>query len=112
MTVHYLNGRHALDRRSPEHRAMVAAGLWLRAGFVALSVEVIALIMLAVGEATPWVAIAGAIVAGVIARWSWHKARAALDVEAAESGGNSPPAAPVGTRVDRFGGPVELPLSR
>ncbi|HET7096859.1 MAG TPA: hypothetical protein VFJ68_05665 [Casimicrobiaceae bacterium] len=59
----------------------VASGPWLRAGFVALSVEAIALIMLATGEAAPWIAIVTAIVAGAYARWSWHRARAALDAE-------------------------------
>ena len=58
-----------------------ASGPWLRAGFVALSVEAIALIMLATSEAAPWIAIATAIVAGAYARWSWHRARAALGAE-------------------------------
>ncbi|HET7031598.1 MAG TPA: hypothetical protein VFJ48_00635 [Casimicrobiaceae bacterium] len=62
---------------------ILASGPWLRAGFVALSVEAVALIMLATGEAAPWIAIAIAIVAGGYARWAWHRARAALNAEKA-----------------------------
>ncbi|HVN33869.1 MAG TPA: hypothetical protein VMU96_01300 [Casimicrobiaceae bacterium] len=85
MAVHHINDRLALDPRSPAHHAMVTSGLWLRLGFVALSVEAMVLIRLATGEASPWIAIAFAVVAGVTARWSWSKARAALDAEAAET---------------------------
>ena len=49
MTVHNFSGRFDLDRLSAADRAVVASGSWLRAGVVALSVEVIALIMLATG---------------------------------------------------------------
>jgi hypothetical protein len=85
MAAHDVENRFAYDPRNPEDRALVTSGLWLRAGFVALSVEAIALIMLATGEAAPWIAIAFAVVAGVIARWSWARARTALDIEGAKT---------------------------
>ena len=85
MTPHKLSRRFAVDRRTPAYQAMLACGLWLRAGFVALSGAVIALIMLASGEATLWIAIAAAVIAAVFERWSWYKARAALDVESADA---------------------------
>jgi membrane protein implicated in regulation of membrane protease activity len=111
MTVHHLNGRFAFDGRSPGHRAMVAGGLWLRAGFVALIVEAIALIMLATGEAAPWIAIAAAVVAGVFARWSWSKARIALDAEAAATS-SSATATASKPRVQRSDGRVETGVTR
>ena len=87
MAAHDLDNQLAVDQRHPAHPAMVASGLWLRAGFVALSVEAIVLIMLATGELAAWAAIAAAVVAGVFARGSWHRARAALDAEPLETGG-------------------------
>jgi hypothetical protein len=108
MSIHDLNDRRVLDRQSPAYRAMVASGWWLRAGFVALSIEVIALIMLATGEASPWLAIAAAVVAGVFARWSWHKARAALDAEAAETNGS----ASAESRATGYVGRVETAVTR
>jgi hypothetical protein len=110
MSGYDLNGRFAQHRLGPADRALVASGLWLRAGFVALCVEVIALIMLATGAAAPWIAITAAVVAGVIARGSWLRARAVLDADADTNGSSS--SARVGPRPGRFGGPVELPLSR
>ena len=110
MLVNHRKGRFGHDRRSARYRAMVAAGLWLRAGLVALSVEVITLIMLATGEATPWIEIAIALVAGVIARWSWRRARSALAAESAETGEASP-----ATREPQRGGfdrRVEVAVSR
>jgi len=109
MTPHNRKGRCELDRRSSAHRAMVASGLWLRAGFVALCIEAVALIMLATGGSTPWVAIAAAVLAGVFARWSWLRARAALDTEAAAANGSAGDAK---SRADGFGGHVPSATTR
>ena len=108
MTIHHLDRQLGSDRRSGTFRMLVKSGLWLRAGFVALCVEVIALIMLATGEATAWTAIAVAVVAGVIARWSWHRARLAFDSDAAETNDGALSAVPVETRPGR----VEIAASR
>jgi len=75
------DNRLVLSRHSTAQQPMFTSGPWLRAGFVALSIEAVALIMLAAGEAAPWIVIAIAIVAGGYARWAWHRARAALDAE-------------------------------
>jgi hypothetical protein len=115
MTAHYLTGRYAFPLRSPAYRALVATGLWLRAGFVALSIGAIALVMLATGEATPSIAITTAAVAGVFVRWSWRKARAALDAEASETTSAAAAttiAVPSKPRAERFAGRVETALTR
>ena len=111
MNAYNFDDRVAQQRLSSADRALVASGLWLRAGFVALSFEAIALIMLATGAAAPWIAIATAVVAGVIARWSWLRARAALDADV-ETNEAPTSVVPVELRAGGFAGPVELPLSR
>jgi hypothetical protein len=110
MPVPEINDRFVLDPQSPAYRAMVASGWWLRAGFVALSVEVIALIMLATGDASPWITIAAAVLAGVFARWSWHRARAAMDGETAAA--NDSASAPAEPRAHGHGGRVETAVMR
>ena len=110
MPAHESSDRFVLDPESPAYRAMVASGWWLRAGFVALSVEVIALIMLATGDASPWIAIAAAVLAGVFARWSWHRARAAMDGETAAA--NDSASAPAEPRAHGYDGRVETAVMR
>jgi hypothetical protein len=99
MSSQDFDSRGALGHVSIEPQPIVTSGPWLRAGLVALSVEALALIlraglvalsvealaliMLAIGAASPELAIAIAIVAGVYARWAWHRARAALNADKA-----------------------------
>jgi hypothetical protein len=74
MTIHYLDGSVSPGRHSPASRAFFAYSFLLRAGFVALSVAAIALIMLADGQASAPAAIAGAMVGGLVAFLAWRKA--------------------------------------
>jgi hypothetical protein len=109
---HHLNPRFAPDRRSSAYRGVVASSLWLRAGFVALSVAALALIMLASGEASPWVAIATTVAGGAVAAVSWRRARAIIDsVDAAEAVG-SPSETSVARPGVGFDAPVESAASR
>ena len=74
MAVHDLNTRFTTGRNAPVPRAYFAFGVWLRAGFVALSVAAIALMMLAEGQASPWAGSAS-VMAGVgIAAFAWRRA--------------------------------------
>ena len=86
MPSRYLGNRFTPTEPSPEYRALVAFGLWLRAGSVALGVAAIGVIMLTTGEATPWVASATALAGAALAALSWRKARAIVgDLDASES---------------------------
>ena len=69
----YLDRRYAPDPLTPAWRALVASGLWLRAGFVGASVAAIALVMLASGDATPLIAIASAVAGGAVASFAWRR---------------------------------------
>lgn len=74
MTIHDLNTRFTTGRDAPAPRAYFAFGLWLRAGFVALSVAAIALMMLAEGQASPWAG-GASVIAGVgVAALAWRRA--------------------------------------
>jgi len=74
MAIHDLNTRFTTGRNAPAPRAYFAFGVWLRAGFVALSVAAIALMMLAEGQASPWAG-GASVIAGVgIAALAWRRA--------------------------------------
>jgi len=74
MAIHDLNTRFTTGRNAPAPRAYFAFGLWLRAGFVALSVAAIALMMLAEGQASPWAGSASVIAGVGIAALAWRRA--------------------------------------
>jgi hypothetical protein len=111
MTIHYLDGHFIADRRGPAPRAYFAFGLWLRAGFVALSVASIALMMLAEGEASTLTGIATAVAGIGIAAFAWRKAW--VFIGRLEAGGSSSAeAATAQPRGAGFGAPVESTASR
>ena len=60
-------------------RALVACGLWLRAGFIGASALVAGLMLLFTGESTPAVAIGLAVGGGLLAPYAWRRSRAILE---------------------------------
>lgn len=58
---------------SESRRALIAAGLWMRAGFVGTSAVVIGLILLFNGEANPLLALAIALGGGAFAAFAWRR---------------------------------------
>jgi hypothetical protein len=106
MTIHYLDGHFIAERHGPAPRAYFPFGLWLRAGFVALSVAAIALMMLAEGEASALTGIATAVAGIVIAAFAWRKAWVLIGrLEPGES--SSAETAAAQPRGAGFGAPVE-----
>lgn len=114
MTRRYVNQRFAPDPYSPAFRAVVASSLWLRMGFVTLSVAAIALILLATGDATPGIASSTAVAGGAVTAFAWRRARAILDdIDAAFTvGARVPAAAPITRHAGAFVAGVESAASR
>lgn len=111
MNPYYPRTRFYPDRRGPAPRAFFALGLWLRTGFVALSLAAIALIMLANGEAGALAAIASAIAGVLVAGFAWRRAWVLIEgLEPAEPA-NAEPASPR-PRSGGFGAPLESAGSR
>ncbi len=80
-----MNMRKAIEMRTKGGRAVVAFGLWLRAGIIGASGLVGGLIQLLGGEAKPLSALALAVGGGVLAAVSWRRVRAALDTAGGEA---------------------------
>ena len=110
MNPYYPRTRFYPDGRGPAPRAFFALGLWLRMGFVALSLAAIALIMLADGEAGARPRSRchrGVLVAG----FAWRRAWVLIEgLEPAEPA-NAEPASPR-PRSGGFGAPLESAGSR
>lgn len=77
---------------------VIASGLWLRFGFVALCAVVIALTQLYKGDANPLAAVAWIFGGAWVAALSWWRAKFLLDrldgVDAASAAGTSEPVSP------------------
>lgn len=100
MTIHYLDRRFTSGRHGPAAPAFFAYGFLLRAGFVALSVAAIALVMLADGQASAPAAVASALAGGLVAVVAWRKAWTLINrVE----GTGSPHSEPAAARPRRPG---------
>jgi len=85
MTNLHLHTDFTARRHGPAPRAVFAFGLWVRAGFVALSVAAIALVMLADGEASAAATLATFVAGAAVAAFAWRKAWILIDrLEAAE----------------------------
>ena len=74
MTNLHLHTDFTARRHGPAPRAVFAFGLWVRAGFVALSVAAIALVMLADGEASAAATLATFVAGAAVAAFAWRKA--------------------------------------
>jgi hypothetical protein len=111
MTIHYLDSRFIAGRHGPAPRAYFAFGLWLRTGFVALSVAAIALMMLVEGEASTLAGIASVIAGVGIAAFAWRRAWVLIGrLEPAES--RSAKTATAQPQPARFSTAVESAPSR
>ena len=111
MAIHYLNTGFTPVRRGPAPRAFFAFGFWLRAGFVALSVAAIALVMLADGQAGALTAIASVISGICVATFAWHRAWVLIERLEPSEPANAE-AAPARPRPARFGAFVESAATR
>ena len=105
------HARFRPTRADPAYRAMVAFGLWLRAGSVGLGVAAIGLITVATGEAETWIGIATAIAGAAIATVAWRRALAIVDGDDAE-GAVVPSSSAAATRPDRDLGAPRTAVSR
>jgi len=74
MTNRHLHTDFTARRPGPAPRAVFAFGFWLRAGFVALSVAAIALMMLADGEASASATLVTFFAGLGVAAFAWRKA--------------------------------------
>lgn len=92
MEVQAMNMRKAIEMQNKGGRAVVACGLWLRAGLIGASGLVIGLLLLLDGETKLLTALALAIGGGALAVVSWRRARAVLDT--ADQAAAAPAAAP------------------
>lgn len=73
MRTPYTDTSFTPDYRSASWRALLASGLWLRAGFVGASVFAIGVIALFSGEWSPTTALASALVGGPFAAFAWRR---------------------------------------
>jgi protein-S-isoprenylcysteine O-methyltransferase Ste14 len=103
MKTDYVNTRFRPDHADPAYRAMVAFGLWLRAGSVGLAGAAIGLIMLVTGETAAWIGIATAVAGAAVATVSWRKALAIVAADDATP--SAKPLAGTVTRADSEFGP-------
>ena len=74
MRIPYVDTSFTPDYRSASWRALLASGLWLRAGFVGAIVFAIGVIALFTGEWSPATALASALVGGPFAAFAWRRA--------------------------------------
>ena len=94
MRTPYVDTRFTPDYRSASWRALLASGMWLRAGFVGASVFAIGVIALFSGESSPTTALASALVGGPFAAFAWRRSWILINrADGLET--SSPPAAPV-----------------
>ncbi|MEO8304659.1 MAG: hypothetical protein ABI724_11105 [Betaproteobacteria bacterium] len=109
MTTPSVDTNFTPDYRSASWRALLASGMWLRAGFVGASVFAIGVITLFSGEWSPATAFASALAGGVFAAYAWR--RALLVIDRADGSEASPPA-PTAAHVAGFRSRVEPTASR
>ena len=70
----------SLESRNKTKRALLACGLWLRLGFIGASGLAAGLILLFDGSLEPLWALALAVGGGVLAAFSWWRARTVLEL--------------------------------
>ena len=88
-------------------RVLFMSGFWLQLGFVGASVLVIALMRLVDGGPNASLALAGALGAGVVTAFAWHRSRGVLDcVDASVAAGTAP------ARLGAFGQGLGPAVSR
>jgi hypothetical protein len=91
---------------SESARALVASGLWLRAGFVGASAFLGGLSLLFGDEMHPVLALALAIGGGILASYAWRRSKAILD--RADASTASPSVAILRRESDPGFGPAPL----
>lgn len=79
MTTYDLDNGLRPESADPAYSALVAFGLWLRAGSIGFAAAAIGLIMLASGETTGWRGIATSLAGAALAAVSWRRARMIVD---------------------------------
>ena len=82
----------APDADDESRAALIAAGLWMRAGFVGTSALVIGLILLFNREANPLLALAIALGGGAFAAFAWRRSWTNLARADAVEATSPPPA--------------------
>jgi hypothetical protein len=79
MEMQTMNMHETIEMRQKRGRAVVACGLWVRAGLIGASGFAAGVLLLLGGEMKPLTALALAIAGGALAAVSWRRARAVLD---------------------------------
>ena len=106
MTNRHLHTDFTARRPGPAPRAVFAFGFWLRAGFVALSVAAIALMMLADGEASASATLVTFFAGLGVAAFAWRKAwiligrLESIEPASAETDSVPPQSAPFAAQVE------------
>ena len=107
-----IDRRFFLDRNSASWRAVVASGLWLRAGFVGASAFAIGLIMLFTGEASALTALTCLVAGGAFAAFAWRRSWAALNRVETSLPVAPAPIVPAPSRSNLYGKALESALLR